>query len=271
MLERTIIEIAPKTWLISEYKLVNMYLLEGADTALLIDCGAGIGNIRETVFALTKKPLTVVITHGHYDHDGGAMLFPAVYMHRDDLAYAAKMCEEMGTEGRRAYAISRGTVRNPATSAQEIASMVIPNGPVNRLPLADNCIFNLGGRTIEVIPTPGHSKGSVVLLDRENRLLFTGDMANDCLLLNFAGSSTSVTEYNKSMRKLWARESEYDFICIGHDALDKTDKTIIQDYIHATDKLICGEAAGTPGANALHSGTGYQEGLVLIWYNPNYL
>lgn len=38
MRERPIVEIAPKTWLISEYKLVNMYLLEGQTGALLIDC-----------------------------------------------------------------------------------------------------------------------------------------------------------------------------------------------------------------------------------------
>ena len=41
--ERTIIEIAPKTWLMSEYKLVNTYLLEGEDTAMLIDGGLGVG------------------------------------------------------------------------------------------------------------------------------------------------------------------------------------------------------------------------------------
>ena len=81
MLTRPVIEIAPRTWLISEYKLVNMYLLEGDKAALLIDCGTGIGNVAQTVAQLTDKPLTVAITHGHFDHDGAAALFPAVYIH----------------------------------------------------------------------------------------------------------------------------------------------------------------------------------------------
>lgn len=70
MLAKPVVEIAPRTWLISEYKLVNMYLLEGDEAALLIDCGTGIGNAAETVRELTDKPLTVAITHGHFDHDG---------------------------------------------------------------------------------------------------------------------------------------------------------------------------------------------------------
>ena len=81
MLAKPVVEIAPRTWLISEYKLVNMYLLEGDEAALLIDCGTGIGNAAETVRELTDKPLTVAITHGHFDHDGAAALFPEIHLH----------------------------------------------------------------------------------------------------------------------------------------------------------------------------------------------
>ena len=81
MLAKPVVEIAPRTWLISEYKLVNMYLLEGDEAALLIDCGTGIGNAAETVRELTDKPLTVAITHGHLDHDGAAALFPEIHLH----------------------------------------------------------------------------------------------------------------------------------------------------------------------------------------------
>lgn len=85
MLAKPVVEIAPRTWLISEYKLVNMYLLEGDEAALLIDCGTGIGNAAETVRELTDKPLTVAITHGHFDHDGAAALFPEIHLHPMDI------------------------------------------------------------------------------------------------------------------------------------------------------------------------------------------
>lgn len=270
MLKRPVVEIAPRTWLISEYKLVNTYLLEGNDAALLIDTGAGIGDLAQTVRGLTSKPLTVAITHGHFDHDGGAAEFPQIYVHPLDL----QLSEEGYTRGEQArewYARSRGPVRNPDVPVEEIVALVQKNGPVTRVPMEEGRIFDLGGRTVEVIHTPGHSLGSVCLLDRENRLLFTGDMCNDSLLLNCGDSSSTVKVYNDSMRKLWARESEFDYVCLGHDALEKSDKTVIQDYIEATDKLLSGEAHGETGQNALHGGTGYRYKRVLIWYDPEKL
>lgn len=270
MLKKPVIEIAPCTWLISEYKLVNMYLLEGSSRALLIDCGAGIGNVAETAAAITDKPLTVIITHGHFDHDGGAGLFPQVFLHPADIPMSAKGYEN-GPESRRFFAQTRGPVRNPEASLEEIMALIQPNGQVKRLPIEGGHIFDLGGRTVEVIHTPGHSLGSLCLLDRKNRLLFTGDMANDSLLLNCGETSSTVRVYQESMKKLWSRESEYDFICPGHDALNKSDKTIIQDYIEAADRLLSGEACGEQGKNALHSGTGYHYKRVLIWYDPNKL
>lgn len=271
MLKKPVVEIAPRTWLISEYKLVNMYLLEGDDSALLIDCGTGIGNAAESVRQLTDKPLTVAITHGHFDHDGGGALFDAIYMNPVDIPGSAEMYEKGGEEARRWYAQSRGTVRNPEANVEEILALVQPNGPVNRQPLENGHIFDLGGRKVEVIYTPGHTQGSLCLLDHATRLLFTGDMCNDSLLLNCGDASSTMKEYNESMRRLWARESEFDALCLGHDALDKADKTIICDYIEATDKLLSGEAKGEAGKNALHSGTGYQYKRVLIWYDPERL
>lgn len=48
---------------------------------------------------------------------------------------------------------------------------------------AGSLAFDLGGRSVEVTETPGHSPGSVCLLAREG-LLFTGDsiMAGDILM-----------------------------------------------------------------------------------------
>ena len=66
--ERIIKEIAPKTWLMSEYKLVNTYLLEGEKAAMLIDGGIGLGNLAADVKKLTDKPVIFVATHGDSDH-----------------------------------------------------------------------------------------------------------------------------------------------------------------------------------------------------------
>lgn len=271
MLERPIVEIAPKTWLISEYKLVNMYLLEGQTGALLIDCGCGIGNIPEVVRKLTQKPLTVVITHGHADHDGAAAQFDAVYMHPLDIPLSEQMYEN-APKFREAYVRSRVPVRNPGADPEEILALIQPNGKVTRLPVEDGYVFDLGGRHVEVIHTPGHSLGSICLLDRENRLLFNGDICNgESLLMNIGTSSSTMQVYHEAMVKLWSRESEFDYILWGHDNLEKCDKTIICDYIEASAKLVSGEIRGEKSSDAMHAGYGCRYKRVLIWYDPERL
>lgn len=271
MLQRPVVEIAPRTWLLSEYKLVNMYLLEGDTGALLIDCGIGVGDIPAEVRKLTDKPLTVVITHGHPDHDGAAAQFEAVYMHPLDIPLSQEMYDQ-APMFRKSYIESRVPVRNPGADAGEIVAQIQENGPVTRLPVEEGHVFDLGGRHVEVIHTPGHSLGSICLLDRENRLLFDGDICNgESLLMNCGPSSSTMQQYHEAMKKLWSREGEYDYILWGHDNLEKCDKTIIQDYIEASGKLVSGEITGQESGDAMHSGWACRYKRVLIWYDPEKL
>ena len=56
-------------------------------------------------------------------------------------------------------------------------------------------VFHLGGRDIEVIHAPGHSLGSVCLLDRARRWLFTGDTCCKADVLLCLPYCTTVAEY----------------------------------------------------------------------------
>ena len=49
-----------------------------------------------------------------------------------------------------------------------------PDGTTFR-PMEPGTVFDLGGRRIEVLATPGHTPGSVCFLERERRALYTGD------------------------------------------------------------------------------------------------
>lgn len=51
-----------------------MYLLLGEDRALLIDTGFGMSKLDEALKEITDLPITVVNTHGHYDHVGTAVI-----------------------------------------------------------------------------------------------------------------------------------------------------------------------------------------------------
>lgn len=266
--ERIIVELAPKTWLMSEYKLVNTYLLEGEHTAMLIDGGIGVGNLAEDVRKLTDKPVIFVATHGDGDHIAAAGFYDKAYLHPLDF----ERCNAFPVGKMAEFCIrTRGPIRNPETPVDVLMSLIPaePMPPLPKfLPMEDGDVFDLGGRQVEVIHTPGHSEGSVCLLDRNNRLLICGDACNDRLLVGGEDRDEGLRKALATFEKMWARQGDFDYICQGHDALDKADKSFISDYIEALQALLNG-AEGAPRTDAMHSGTMYPNKKIMVWYNLN--
>ena len=80
----TIEKIDGETYALSEYghwEQTHTYLLLGDTRALLIDTGLGVADIGAQVKALTSLPVTVALTHAHWDHIGGLKFFPDFAMH----------------------------------------------------------------------------------------------------------------------------------------------------------------------------------------------
>ena len=83
----TVEKIDSQTFAISEYKHweeTHCYLLCGEESAVLIDTGLGVSNIREIVDNLTKLPVMVVTTHIHWDHIGGHKYFDNIAVHEKE-------------------------------------------------------------------------------------------------------------------------------------------------------------------------------------------
>jgi glyoxylase-like metal-dependent hydrolase (beta-lactamase superfamily II) len=156
----------------NQFEEAISYLVLGSERGVLIDAGTGIGDIRQVVEELTDLPVSVVLTHEHYDHIGGAYRF-------DEIAAPSNPAglEVLGRG--RDNASLQGYLTDeylwkPLPPGFDGATWTIP--PVQpTLLLDDGDIIDLGGRTLEVIATPGHSPAHICLLDRENRLLWTGD------------------------------------------------------------------------------------------------
>src|SRR4030042_2591089 len=77
----TVNEVSEKVWVLDDHKIDNIYLIEGKDSALLIDTGIGTADLVSAVKKISNKPLIVVITHGHPDHCGSNYQFEKVYIH----------------------------------------------------------------------------------------------------------------------------------------------------------------------------------------------
>lgn len=168
---------------IDEQKLANSYLIVGSQKALLIDTGNGAGNLRQCVEQLTDKPVIVAVTHRHPDHTGGAWQFGAYYAHKRDKNWACNLlCRQRTSQWMVKQAGYRVTCKKPLGQRVHVRTM------------AEGQEFALGGRTIQVVPIPGHTKGSVMFVDDVDRHIYTGDDVNPHLWMHLPGC-TSLQEW----------------------------------------------------------------------------
>jgi len=231
-------EIKPRVWQIgydflNEFQVpVFSYLIEGRDYALVVDTMYGYGNLRAFCETLTDKPLKLVNTHFHLDHVGGNYDFDACYIHPLDIPYLySSLPASREQQLERARNAARPEYKDLLT-ADDFAS----ERPIKVFPIYDGDIFDIGDRQIEVIGVGGHSPGSIVLLDRKNRIVFSGDACNSNTLLGF-GVSLSIEEYLENLLHLKKFQTEFDITYGGHQVLDAG---IVDEGIELCARVIAG-------------------------------
>lgn len=191
------------------FQEVISYLILGCEKALLLDTGMGLGgNIRLLVEQLTKLPITVVNTHSHFDHTGGNYLFDSVYL-LDVSEFA-----ELLTRGYSLPADDENLTAEAYTYPGDLwfDAADIKVKPCNVIPVSSGHIFDLGGRSLRVIATPGHSDDGLMLTDDENKLLFTGDTVYPAPLYAHLSQSNLLT-YRDTVYELSKKFSDYTLLC----------------------------------------------------------
>jgi glyoxylase-like metal-dependent hydrolase (beta-lactamase superfamily II) len=139
----------------------NTYLLwDDTKECIIIDAGnmvAGENRIlAEMISSRGLKPIMAVNTHGHFDHTQGVEWLKSEY----GVQFACSSKDKFlidSTSGGMVYGLKCNTV--PAIDIDLDAVQTI----------------TFGMTTLEVIKTPGHTPGHVVLFDRASKSLFTGD------------------------------------------------------------------------------------------------
>jgi len=213
------VKIAENTWEISEFGDVSAFLLEGDDKALLIDTGVGIGNIRAAAEALTDKPLEVFITHNHRDHMGGAAHFDKIRLSRED-SFIGPLIYTPAT--RLIYANNTLKINHPDWPLWTEADL--PAFTESDVPevefIADGDVIDLGSRRLTAVRCPGHSPGSMSLIDDSTGMLFSGDCVNENVGLGVRSIPnivhSSMEDALAALRRLWAMDFDRARIFPAH-------------------------------------------------------
>ncbi|KOR30661.1 hypothetical protein TI04_04670 [Achromatium sp. WMS2] len=129
--------------------------------AVIVDPGGEIDLVLNTIQQLRVHPLSILLTHGHIDHVGGAkrlatiLSIPIQGPHKDDFFWLQNIKQQSFKLG----------------LFQADAEPFIPDAWLNH-----GDIINFGKEQLEVLHCPGHTAGHVAFFNRKDRLALVGDI-----------------------------------------------------------------------------------------------
>jgi glyoxylase-like metal-dependent hydrolase (beta-lactamase superfamily II) len=224
-------ELGPDTFALLEphhYEEVISYLVLGDERAVLFDTGLGIADVSQETARLSELPMVVINSHSHYDHVGDDHRFEEVWAF-DNLLEVSRI-ERGLTPSEAVHFVPPGSHHSSPRGFDPATYRIRPS-PVTRR-LQDRERIELGGRTLTVYHTPGHSPGSICLLDSRRNLLVTGDtFYPGTLYAHFAESDLGA--YRASLNRLVELSEQVSHLCPAHNeaVVDKRLLTSARDAL----------------------------------------
>jgi glyoxylase-like metal-dependent hydrolase (beta-lactamase superfamily II) len=215
------------------------YLILGEKQALLFDTGMGISDIRKVTGELTHLPIIVLNSHTHDDHVGGNWQFETVFgMDTDFTRTNAKGSRQDAQDE-----LGPGMICGKLPQGFDSKAYATRPWKISRF-LHDHDKVDLGGRTLEVISTPGHTPDAISLLDRAHGLLFTGDTYYPAPIWLFR-PETNLDDYVASVKHLAALAPQLRLV-LGQHNVPFARPEVLVTLVTAIETVRAGKVRGEP-------------------------
>jgi len=215
------------------------YLITGEKQALLFDTGMGISDVKKIVDDLTKLPVIVLNSHTHNDHVGGNWQFETVYGMDTDFTRA----NAKGSREDAQSELEPGSICGNLPKGFDAKSYATKPWHISRF-LHDGDKLDLGGRTIEILSTPGHTPDAICLLDKANGLLFTGDTYYPAPIWLYR-PETDLDAYVASVKRLAALAPQIKLV-IGAHNVPVAPPSVLPRLVAAIQAVRSGKVSAEP-------------------------
>ncbi|MEV4517126.1 MBL fold metallo-hydrolase [Dactylosporangium sp. NPDC049525] len=226
---------------VNELVSANFWWLRGNDRDIVVDAGLGVVALREAIPGMFERDPMVLLTHAHLDHVGGAAEFGDRAAHPAEAAlltagvpaslYGAELYDKLGIDaaGEPVPELMLDVLPGPG---YDPATYRIEPMTLHRM-LDDGDRIDLGGRVLTVLHLPGHTPGSIALLEERTGTLYSGDIVYDGGLIDNLPNS-DVTAYRRSMKFL--ADIDVSVVHPGHGhSFDRTRlRQLAETYLRRT-------------------------------------
>jgi glyoxylase-like metal-dependent hydrolase (beta-lactamase superfamily II) len=218
---------------------VISYLIVGGKRALLFDTGMGISDLRKVTAELTQLPIVVMNSHTHNDHVGDNWQFETIY----GMDTAFTRANERGSREDAQAEIAADQICGQLPKGFDPKTYVTKPWKITAY-THDGDRIDLGGRSLEVIATPGHTPDAICLLDRANGLLFTGDTYYPATIWLYR-PETDFEAYDASIRRLAALAAQIKTVLGAHN-IPVAQPSVLPRLVAAFEAVRGGKVHPTP-------------------------
>lgn len=196
-----------------DQQMVRSFLIVGTKSALCLDAGVSKADFTGLIRSVTDLPVSCCLTHTDGDHTANLDSFSRIYIHSDEL---------------------------PLLKQEQCAA------GAEIIPVVEETCFDLGGIVLKVVSCPGHTPGSIALLDEKAGILFSGDTVSYGPVYLFGGHRDP-EKYMKSLLKLrtMAERGIFNTVYPSHNTCPVS-ADIISDLIECAMGIKDGSLKGRP-------------------------